>query len=81
MRERGSYVGHTFSEFMKVLRIHARDYLAGPSRPFKLEELYSKTPLGKRNPEAVRRDYFDIVDGLFLQPSEEYEDSYGFRSE
>lgn len=80
LEDRGDLVAHRVSEFEKLLRSHARAWLAHPDRAFDRDEWLELSGAASRG-DRLRfvDDLTEIEEGRFLQVAGD--DSYAFRSE
>ena len=82
LEERGDAVAHNVEDFHKVLREHARAWLAVPRRVFDRDDWSRYSGVAKRlGLERALKDLHDIEEGRFLSEIQAEPGAYGFRDE
>jgi hypothetical protein len=82
VRERGNLVGHTITDFHKLLRSHARAWRERPKRAFDRDDWTAHSGAAtRRGLFDVQNDLSEIEEGRFLQVSTGDRGTYEFRPE
>jgi hypothetical protein len=82
LEERGNLIVHTPNEFDKLLRNHAKEWVANPETAFDRDEWTQRSPAASGNHgKNFANDLTDIEEGRFMQVSEDNDGSYEFKQE
>lgn len=82
LEERSNAIAHTINDFHKLIRGHAKAWLAEPGKRFQRDEWLRHSGAAQRlGPERVVNDLTEIEEGRFLDIDPQDLSSYSFRSE
>jgi hypothetical protein len=82
LEERGDLISHNPKDFEKLLRSHAKEWVANPETPFDRNKWSERSPAASGNHgKDFANDLTDIEEGQFMQVSDDDDGSYEFKQE